>query len=100
MYKWLVIVLLSLLLSIPNCWARLRDPTRPPGSVEFDLSAIMFSSRHQTAIINQQTVQAGDTTDGYRVREIKADKVIMEGPDGLFTIPLETIQVKSPVLKR
>lgn len=104
MFKCFIIVL-CLLLNTINCYAELADPTKPPDSAEktrdyvastnLQLTAIVISPQHRTAIINEQVVEVGDTIAGFQVMEIQPHGVKLHGPSGTFLLPLVEQPIKN-----
>ncbi len=105
--KYLLLFSMILLLGIQNCYAELRDPTRPPNYVMDDadqtnpqkltVHAIIVGPKRQVAIINGQSVQIGDTIAGFKVLEIKPQAIRLQGPSGITIFPLlqQDIKIRS-----
>lgn len=105
MRKMLVFLLLSLVVSL--VLAR-RDPTQPVGDVvgassskgSFVVSAIFHGSVHKTAIVNGETVIAGETVNNAKVLDVQPDYVVMENENGKFKVPLDAVDIKQTVMKK
>ena len=80
--------------------AQLDDPTRPPGhrlffpggkkatTERFTLSSIRISSVRRSAIMNDRTVEAGDTVNGAKVVAIYSSSVKLRKQGKVFTVKL------------
>jgi len=85
-----------------DCQAYLRDPTRPENYQESltnpvqvrGLQAIIISSRRKIAIYNGRVLRLGSQLSGFKVMEIQANTVHMEGPDGRMTLFLFNQTIK------
>jgi hypothetical protein len=86
----------------------LRDPTRPPQSVEaakvvppeggsWQVSSILFSSLRRVATVNGQVVQEGDRVDGARVTRIEAAVVYLQVGSRQVRIYTTFGKIKRPV---
>lgn len=87
--------------------AQLDDPTRPPGhrlvlpggknaavKNHFILSSVRISSTRHSAIINNRSVEVGDTVNGARVIAIYLSAVKLKKRDRVFTVKLVSQVVK------
>lgn len=108
MAKWQTICLLWLFLGTVSA-ATLPDPTRPlagPAATAARdnaaitkaalpvLQTIIYGSNVRKAIIDGQVCREGTQIEGYRVKAIYADKVIITGPDGQHTLRLFSHKVR------
>jgi len=82
-------------------YAQLDDPTRPPGyrlvlpggqkasrSTVFSLSSVRISPTRRTAVVNDRSVEAGDTVNGAKVVAIYPSTVKLKKKGKIFTIRL------------
>lgn len=86
---WLIIaVVVTVDLSVTEAVARFYDPMRPQGSAlisleaktnehELRLEVIVIADNRRSAVINGQNVVEGDQLEGYRVKAITADTVVI-----------------------
>lgn len=58
------------------------------------LQSIVFSRTHRRAMLDHAVYQEGMTVKGFKIRQIQADRVILEGADGRHTLRLFTTQVR------
>ena len=96
MAKWQTVCLLWLFLGTVSA-ATLPDPTRPlagPAATLPVLQTIIYGSNVRKAIIDGQVCREGTQIEGYRVKAIYADKVIITGPDGQHTLRLFSHKVR------
>lgn len=80
--------------------AQLDDPTRPPdhrlifpggkkATIErFTLSSVRISAVRRSAIVNDRTVEAGDTINGAKVVAIYSSSVKLRKQGKIFTVKL------------
>ena len=79
--------------------AQLDDPTRPPGYrlatpgakkvvIHFSLSSVRISSTRRSAIVNDQSVEAGDVINGAKVIAIYPSSVKLNKQGKIFTVEL------------
>ena len=80
--------------------AQLEDPTRPPGhnlifpgikkatTERFTLSSVRISPARRSAVVNDRTVEAGDTINGAKVIAIYSSSVKFKKQDKVFTVKL------------
>ena len=81
--------------------AQLDDPTRPPGhrlvlpggqkaaaSVSFSLSSVRISPTRRSAVVNDRSVEAGDTVNGAKVVAIYPSTVKLKMKGKVFTVRL------------
>jgi MSHA biogenesis protein MshK len=93
----------------PVCLAEVvRDPTRPPQSVqstepaaeparrEYVLQSTRVSGELRSAVINNQVVRVGDRVEGARVLSVDLARARLRDPRGEFTIRLALPQVTRP----
>lgn len=102
MFKYTVFICLIFITLTTH--AALTDPTRPPDfnpataaavlGKGLTLEAIFYSANRRQAIINGQTLQAGDTIAGFKLLQIKSQAVLLKGPEGVFEMPLLSWQIK------
>lgn len=91
-------VVICILLFCPSVWAAdsgaLRDPLRPLGykvppaassidpvvkkQSDFRLGAVLIANDRAVAVINGQSLQVGETLDGFKLVSIEADKVLLK----------------------
>ena len=82
-------------------YAQLDDPTRPPGhrlvlpggqtsavSISFSLSSVRISPTRRTAVVNDRSVEPGDTVNGAKVVAIYPSTVKLKKKGKTFTIRL------------
>lgn len=107
--KGLIAVLAGSLI-LPAAAQELTDPTRPaefrPASVAEDLPAelsnwkvtgIRVTPDDRSAIVNGAIVRAGDETGQATIREIHADRVIIEYRDKLVSVRLfDSLAIRKP----
>ena len=87
--------------------AQLDDPTRPPGyrlvlpggkkastGTKFSLSSVFISSTRRSAVINDRTVESGDTVNGAKVVAILPSAVKLKKQGKVFTVRLLSQVVK------
>lgn len=81
--------------------AQLDDPTRPPGyrlvlpggkktatTTYFSLSSVRISATRRSAIVNDRSVESGDTVNGAKVIAIYPSSVKLKKQGKIFTIRL------------
>lgn len=81
--------------------AQLDDPMRPPGyrlilpggskvakTTYFSLSSVRISATRRTAIVNDRSVESGDTVNGAKVVAIYPSSVKLKKQGKIFTIRL------------
>lgn len=104
---WGSMLLLALLVGPAQADDLLRDPTRPPASVEsvrvaplasgsWTLSSVLFSPQRRVATINGKTVQEGDRVDDARVLRIEAAAVYLQAGSRQLKLLLTPGQIKRP----
>ena len=86
--------------------AQLDDPTRPPGyrlilpggkkatSDRFFLSSVRISSVRRSAVVNDRSVETGDTINGARVVAIYPSSVKLNKQGKVFVVQLVSQIVK------
>ena len=95
---------LGMVLFIPESYAYLRDPTKPPtespeqmGGLSQDqlvLTSILYSPKRKVAIVNGQAMQIGDTIGGFKLMAIYQDHVDFQGArSGQFIVSLYNASV-------
>ncbi|MFO6423230.1 hypothetical protein [Motilimonas sp. KMU-193] len=52
------------------------------------LQSILVQNDHRSAVINNQNVRVGDRVDGYRVTQITAKYVLLQGKGGTIRLSL------------
>jgi len=84
---------------------KLVDPTRPPNvlpggrgggdsGLPWKLSAILVAKGRRVAVVNGQTVQAGERVDGATIKKIARTGVVLGTPQGDLEVPLVGSWVK------
>ena len=81
--------------------AQLDDPTRPPGyrlvlpngkkgltTTQYTLSSVRISSSRRTAIVNDHTVEVGNSVNGAKVIAIYPSSVELKKKGKVFTVRL------------
>jgi len=81
--------------------AQLDDPTRPPGyrlvlpggqkataGIRFSLSSVRISPSRRSAIVNDRSVETGDTVNGAKIVAIYPSAVKLKKKGKIFTIRL------------
>lgn len=104
------IVLIAGILSTPQIYAELRDPTRPPASFNgeapvssnlFLLNATIIAPDHKIAVINGVDKRIGDEILGQYITDINENTVQLTGPNGKITLFLIGKSIKNlPSTKR
>lgn len=98
-----IVLFFSCLLAAQVSFADLRDPTRPENASEYsnanlvqswELQAIIISPERKLAIFNGHTLMIGQQVGGFKVVEIHANTVHLEGPDGKMTLFLFNQNIK------
>ena len=97
----LVLVFVAVSFSPMLVNAQLDDPTRPPGYSlyspngkkrtvvkRFLLSSVRISTSRRSAIVNDRTVESGDTVDGAKVIAIYPSAVKLKKQGKFFTVRL------------
>jgi hypothetical protein len=85
---------ISILLQCCNANAAMRDPTQPAnyvgdaGGNPWQLNATIISSDRRVAVINETSVQIGDSINGQRVTAINPGVVKLVGDDGEMILQL------------
>ena len=92
--------------------AQLDDPTRPPGyrlvlpggqkavgSIGFSLSSVRISPTRRSAIVNDRSVETGDTVNGAKVVAIYPSTVKLSKQGKVFTIRLVS-SISKKMVKR
>lgn len=87
--------------------AQLDDPTRPPGhrlvlpggkksdsAVRYSLSSVRISSTRRSAVVNDRSVESGDTVNGAKVVAIYPSAVKLKKQGKIFTIRLVSQIIK------
>ena len=88
--------------------AQLDDPTRPPGNrlvlpggkkagktvTRYRLSSVYISTTRRTAVINDHTVEAGESVAGAKVIAIHSSAVTLQKQGKVFTVKLLSQVVK------
>lgn len=87
--------------------AQLDDPTRPPGhrlvlpggkkvatATRFSLSSIRISATRRTAVVNDRSVELGDTINGAKVVAINPSSVKLKKKGKVFSVKLLSQVVK------
>lgn len=64
---------------IPSPQRSVPVAQKPVAAESWVLSTILTSVERKVAIINGQPFQQGDSLDGYKVIEIKPDRVVLKG---------------------
>ena len=101
------------ILALSLCWlpyavqAQLDDPTRPPGhrlvlpggkkaitATRFLLTSVRISKNRRTAVVNDHSVEAGDTVNGAQVVAIYPSSVKLKKHGKIFTVRLISQLVK------
>jgi len=101
--KTLLFSLFMLMISFASITvqAQLDDPTRPPGyrlvlpggqkaaaRIYFSLSSVRISPTRRSAIVNDHSVEAGDTVNGAKVIAIYPSSVKLKKKGKVFTVRL------------
>lgn len=92
--------------------AQLDDPTRPPGhrlvlpggkkaatTTHYLLSSVRISKMRRTAIVNDRSVELGDTVNGAKVVAIYPSSVKLKKQGKIFTVRLLSQIVKKVRLR-
>ncbi len=92
--------------------AQLDDPTRPPGyrlilpggqkvagKISFSLSSVRISATRRSAIVNDRSVEPGDTVNGAKVVAIYPSTVKLKKQGKVFTIRLVS-SISKKMIKR
>jgi len=93
------------ILTLSLCWlplaaqAQLNDPTRPPGhrlvlpsrkkaatATRFLLSSVRISKTRRTAVVNDHSVETGDTVNGAKVVAIYPSSVKLKKQGKTFNV--------------
>ena len=95
------LLILMLPFASTTVYAQLDDPTRPPGyrlvlpggqkavrNIRFYLSSVRISPTRRSAIVNDRSVEQGDTVNGAKVVAIYPSTVKLEKKGEIFTIRL------------
>lgn len=108
MTKLIWMIGLSLMLTMQIAWSQLNDPTRPANYLGTDgsggrhymtVSAILTSAKRKIAIINNQSLQVGDTIGNAKLIAIGANSVQFRDSAGDFTVILHEPIRKNEVSK-
>jgi len=97
-----LLVCLALLLGSATAYAKLDlpDPTKPSSFVpqvaksteslakQFKLHSVLISSQRRVAIINDKSVEVGDSVNGATVRQIEKSRVVLEKQGTRFSLSL------------
>lgn len=97
--KYTVPLFIMFFLAPITLQAQLDDPTRPlgyrlslPGGkksvIRFSLSSVRISSARRSAVVNDQSVEAGDVIDGAKVVVIIPSAVKLNKQGKIFTVKL------------
>lgn len=93
---WCFLMLMSLGASAQS----LSDPTAPKQQsvaseskpqvvlAKPSLQSILVQKNHRSAVINNQSVRVGDSVDGYRIKQITANYVLLQGKSGTIRLSL------------
>lgn len=87
--------------------AQLDDPTRPPGyrlalpggktasaGIAYSLSSVRISATRRTAVVNDRSVETGDTVNGAKVVAIYPSVVKLKKQGKIFNVRLVSRAVK------
>lgn len=78
----------------------LSDPTKPsrfvaqavvstaPLAKQFKLHSVLISSQRRVAVINEKSVQVGDTVNGATVQQINKNRVVLDKQGRRFNLNL------------
>lgn len=91
--------------------ATFQDPLRPSGysaaqqeharkieqAPAWKLTAVLFSDARLVAVINGRTVRVGDILEGYRVKSIARDQVVLNKKDRTIVVQRTGTGLKKPV---
>jgi len=111
----IVVCLLLFLCGVmtPVAGETLHDPLRPgsfsgsgsqpaaggktmPQEPDWQLTAVLVSKARLVAIVNGRTVQVGDLLQGYRVKSIERDQVVLNNKQKTVVVPRNGTGLKSP----
>lgn len=104
-FKYTVPLFIMFFLAPITLQAQLDDPTRPPGYslslsggkksvIRFSLSSVRISSARRSAVVNDQSVEAGDVIDGAKVVAIYPSAVKLNKQGKIFTVKLISQVIK------
>ena len=109
LFSILLVVMMTLSMTVQ---AQLDDPTRPPGyrlvlpggqkaasKIYFSLSSVRISPTRRSAVVNDRSVEAGDTVNGAKVVAIYPSAVKLKKKGRIFTVRLVS-SISKKVVRR